>query len=89
MDDSILAEGCLKVPAAAEFLGLSRSKVYDLMKDGRLPFSLVDGLRLIPRRALVALLRNGLAAATADYESAGERERRAAAVQERVEALGL
>jgi excisionase family DNA binding protein len=60
--DDVLASGLLSIAAAIEFSALSRSTLYNLMRDKRLPFVRVHGLRSIriPKAALVELLRSGL-----------------------------
>ena len=44
--------GLITVRRAAEFLSLSRSKLYLLMDEGRLPYVQVDRSRRIPRDVL-------------------------------------
>src|SRR5262249_12610434 len=55
--EDIFADGALGVPAASEFTGMSRSDLYDRMGRNELPFTKIGRRRLIPRRALVELLR--------------------------------
>ncbi len=57
--DDVFADGCISVPEAAEFTGMSRSDLYDRMGRGELIYSKVGRRRLVPRRALVNLLRGG------------------------------
>ena len=57
--------------ATAEF-GFGRTFLYELMGSGRLPFSQVNGRRLIPRKALADLLAaNVRGAGTASGEVRG------------------
>lgn len=58
--EEILADGTLTVDGATKFVGLGRTQLYELMGSGRLPFTKQGRRRLIPRRALVRLLANGL-----------------------------
>jgi excisionase family DNA binding protein len=48
----LVSQGLVTVQEAAEFLGLSRSKIYQLMDQGRLPYAKIDSARRIPRQAL-------------------------------------
>lgn len=50
---SLVAEGLVDVREAARFTGLSRSKLYQLMDGGHLPYVKIGKARRIPRRALV------------------------------------
>ena len=51
-----MADGAVGIEEARRFSGLGRTVLYQLMTQGRLPFVKVGARRLIPRRALVALL---------------------------------
>jgi len=51
----VVAEGLLTVPEAASFLSVSRSKLYEMMDRGLLPYVKLGRARRIPRRALVEL----------------------------------
>ena len=44
----------------AEVLGLGRSKIYDLMGQGRLPFVLIDTARRVPRACVEEFIQNEL-----------------------------
>jgi excisionase family DNA binding protein len=57
---SLCDDGVATVPQAADFLGVRRSKVYDLMARGELPHLKIGTCRRIPRRALVAFLESRL-----------------------------
>jgi excisionase family DNA binding protein len=61
----LAAEGVLTVAAAAAFLGLSRSRIYELMGEGVVPFIHLGRRRVVPRRALVLLIADRLANPTA------------------------
>lgn len=52
----VFADGALTVAAAVGFSGIGRTRLYELMDAGDLPFCRVGTRRLIPRRALAALL---------------------------------
>jgi excisionase family DNA binding protein len=54
--EAIVQDGLVKVhPDASEFLGISRSATFQLLRDGELPYVRVTpgGDRRIPRRALI------------------------------------
>lgn len=55
-----MADGAMTVNAAAEFTGISRTRLYEFMGDAQLPFTVIGGRRLIPKRALVDLLNGNL-----------------------------
>ncbi len=59
-DREAVAEGLLTVQEAAQFLRVSRSKLYDLMDNGELKFVKLGRSRRIPRRALIDLAASGL-----------------------------
>ena len=52
----LVSDGVMDVRAAASLLGISRSKVYEIMRDGGLPFIILSRRRLIPKRAVIDLL---------------------------------
>ncbi len=56
----VVAEGLLTVTDAARFLSVSRSKLYEMMDRGELPYVKLGRSRRIPRRALVELAASGL-----------------------------
>jgi excisionase family DNA binding protein len=60
MDESDLGQGLVRVSEATRFLAVSRSKVYELMDAGQLPFVKLGRSRRIPRQALVELVRRHL-----------------------------
>lgn len=73
MDRTGLTEdGTLGVRAACAFTGLSRSKLYGLMEQGRLPYAKCDRRRLIPKRALVAFLAAHLQGGWATEDGGGD-----------------
>jgi excisionase family DNA binding protein len=51
-----LRDGALGLDKAAEFTGLKRSYLYELIEQGELPSIKIGRRRLVPRRALVDLL---------------------------------
>lgn len=51
--------GALGVNAAAEFLAVSRSRLYELVREGKLGFIRQDGKRKFSRAMLVAYLESG------------------------------
>lgn len=56
----LLADGVCSLEEAKAFTGLKRTKLYDLMAVGELPYVKIGGARRIPRRALVELLERNL-----------------------------
>ena len=59
-DLDLLRDGLIRVCDAAEFLGLARSTLYQLMERGELPYAKIGRARRIPRRAVVALAARSL-----------------------------
>jgi excisionase family DNA binding protein len=57
--DLVWSHGGMTVRGAAEFLGISRRSIYNLISDQRLASTRVSGRRLVPKRQLVDLLRAG------------------------------
>ena len=49
----VVADGLLRISDASKFLGLSRSKLYQLMDRGELPFTKIGRSRRVPRKAVV------------------------------------
>ena len=58
--EALVTAGLLTVVKAAEFLSISRSKLYELMDNGELPFVKIGRSRRIPRQAVVELAARGL-----------------------------
>jgi excisionase family DNA binding protein len=56
----LMRDGTLSIPDAVEFSGLGRSKIYELMEGGRLPYVKEGARRLIPKLALQELLAQRL-----------------------------
>jgi len=56
----VVEDGMLSIAEAVRHSGLGRSSLYELMQGGTLPFAKIQGRRLIPRRALNALLASSL-----------------------------
>ncbi len=56
----LVADGLVTVQEAAQFLSISRSKLYELMDNGELTFVKLGRSRRIPRRTLVDLAASGL-----------------------------
>ena len=53
-------DGLLTVSAAAAFIGLSKSTLYQLMDQGELPYVKIGKCRRIPKRSLIDLARANL-----------------------------
>lgn len=51
--EELLSDGLMTIREAAVFLGLSRSKLYELMDQGALAHVKIDGSRRIPRKGAV------------------------------------
>ena len=56
----LVADGMVHVPEAAQFLGIGKSLLYQMMDQGEVPFAKFHGRRCIPRRALVELAASRL-----------------------------
>ena len=56
----MVSEGLLTVREAEDFSGLRKSKLYDLMQSGELPYAKCGGARRIPRRALQEYMAKNL-----------------------------
>ncbi len=56
----LVADGLVTVQEAAQFLSISRSKLYELMDNGELTFVKLGRSRRVPRRALIDLAASGL-----------------------------
>ena len=64
----MVADGLMRVAEVAEFLGLSRAAVYQLMGRGELPFTKIGRSRRVPRRALVEFAASRTVGAHSDQE---------------------
>ena len=58
--EELMAEGLMTIEEAVAFSGLSRSTLYTLMNEGKLPYVKVASARRIPRVALKRTLAAGL-----------------------------
>ena len=56
----LLEGGMLKIGDAVAFSGLGRTRIYDAMSAGRLSYVQYGRRRLIPKKALLLLLAEGL-----------------------------
>lgn len=56
-EEDILSEGTLSVDEAVAFSRLTRTRIFTLIRTGRLASVLIGRARLIPKSALKALLR--------------------------------
>jgi excisionase family DNA binding protein len=65
---ALVEDGLVDVNEAADFLGISRSAIYNLMGRGELPFAKIGGSRRIPRRSLRELAAKCLVAAELSTE---------------------
>lgn len=59
-NEEMIGQGLQRITQAARFLGISRSKIYDLMNEGRLPDVLIGRTRRVPIRAVQALALDNL-----------------------------
>ena len=51
--EELMRDGLDRVEAAGRFLGISRSRIYELMDAGELPFVKIGRSRRIPHGALI------------------------------------
>lgn len=58
--NEMVSDGLVTVSEAYRFLGLGKSKLYEMMQSRDLPYVQVGGVRRIPRRALVDWAANRL-----------------------------
>jgi excisionase family DNA binding protein len=58
--EELVSDGLLSVKAAAGFLDISRSKLYELMDQGELAYVKIGKSRRIPRQALINLAAGNL-----------------------------
>jgi hypothetical protein len=63
-DEDIWRDGAVTVDGGKKEYGVSRSRLYDLMGKGELPYSQIGAKRYIPRRALARLLARGMVGGT-------------------------
>ena len=74
-DQRLCSEGTLTLRGAEAFSGLSKAFLYKLMGEGELAFVRIGRSRRIPRRALVALLEDGLQGEGRDQAQPGAHQR--------------
>lgn len=70
--EELLAGGTVTLEDATREFGIGRTRLYDLMQSGRLPYAQLGGRRLIPRvalRQLLAAVLVGVATAPGDPQS--------------------
>ena len=58
--EELLSEGTVTVAGATREFGLGRTRLYQWMGNGQLPYSQVGAKRLIPRVAIRRLIAAGL-----------------------------
>lgn len=58
--DELMRDGTVTVAGAKDEYGLSRSRLYQLMTTGCLPYSQIGAKRYMPRRAIIRLLEAGM-----------------------------
>jgi excisionase family DNA binding protein len=56
----LAADGAVGLDEAATLTGVKRSKLYELMGQGKLAYAKIGSRRLIPRRALTALIASNI-----------------------------
>lgn len=66
----MLQDGSFGIAEARSFSGLGRTALYGLMSQGRLPYVKCGARRLIPKRALIQVLAEGLKGGQSDAEPA-------------------
>jgi excisionase family DNA binding protein len=57
---SLFDDGLITVPEASKFLGISKSKLYEMMDAGELRYAKFGKARRIPKRALIELAQASL-----------------------------
>lgn len=57
--DGLWRQGGIGIREAADFLGVSRRSIYNLIERKELPATRIGGRRLVSRRALIDLLETG------------------------------
>jgi predicted site-specific integrase-resolvase len=62
--------GSLTVNRAAAEFDVSRARLYEWMSEGKLVYTTTSGRRLIPKRAIQALLAEGLVGAVETADAA-------------------
>lgn len=67
----LVSEGLMRIPDVGQFLGLSRSAIYELMRAGVLPWVKLGRSRRIPRRAVLEYAASGLHGADARCGACG------------------
>lgn len=63
-NEDLLSDGLARVPEATRFLGLGRSKLYELMDAGELPYCKFGKARRIPWRAVRNLAAESIISAS-------------------------
>lgn len=56
----ILTDGLERVSQAARRLGINRNTVYEWIKEGKIPYTLINGVYRVPSRAVSEMLEHGL-----------------------------
>jgi excisionase family DNA binding protein len=56
----LMAKGTVTIAQAVKDYGIGRSRIYELMMDGELPYSQIGARRLIPRVAIEKLIAENL-----------------------------
>lgn len=56
----LLADGAMTITEAMEWSGIGKTRLYDMIKEGRLAYVQMGGRKLIPRKGLRELLEKGL-----------------------------
>jgi hypothetical protein len=59
-DGGLVEDGLMTIPEAEEFSRLSRSDLYARMDRGELAYCKLGKRRMIPRRAMIEMARQGL-----------------------------
>ena len=58
--EELLAGGLEKVSRAAKRLGIDRNTIYHWIRDGKIPYTCINGVYRIPTRAVDDMLTGGL-----------------------------
>jgi excisionase family DNA binding protein len=61
--NELTEQGFMSVREAAKFSSVSRSRLYELMAAGQLPYAQLGARRMVPKAGLLELMRSCLAGA--------------------------
>ncbi len=59
-NSELFADGLERVSQSARRLGIGRNTVYTWIRQGRIPYTLINGVYRVPSRAVTEMLTSGL-----------------------------